>query len=231
MLASHRRALALLVTTSALVACGDDGGTTSASSTSGSGGASSASGTGGASSSTNSGGASVATTGSGGAPTGPCGPIDAPGTYLDPTTGLCWEEPAAAASIAQDAAETYCAGLSLGETGPGSWHLPSVSELRTLMRGCPSTVTGGICGITDSCLSLTCDYDNCYECTADAGPGTDGCYWPTELGGDCHWFWSSSHETENASYVYIAAFDDGSILSVLTGIPANVRARCVRGSL
>jgi hypothetical protein len=99
------------------------------------------------------------------------------------------------------------------------------------MRGCPSTVTGGACGITDSCLSLTCDYDDCHQCDADAGPGTDGCYWPTELGGDCHWFWSSSHDTDTPSYVYIAAFDDGSILSVLTGIPANVRARCVRGSL
>jgi hypothetical protein len=113
--------------------------------------------------------------------------------WYDPTSGLCWEDPPGGTTRSWDDAVTYCDGLSLGSYGPGSWHLPTISESRSLIRGCPDVMTGGRCALTDSCLDMACRLPGCDSCASLAGPGAGGCYWDPALSGACdRYYWTSS---------------------------------------
>ncbi|MGI6393795.1 MAG: DUF1566 domain-containing protein [bacterium] len=80
-------------------------------------------------------------------------------------------------------AVTYCKNLG--------GHLPTISELRTLIQDCPSTETGGACGVIDSCLESSCWSDSC----AGHYPEVDntGKY---SVFGDTGWFWSASEQLD-----------------------------------
>jgi hypothetical protein len=148
--------------------------------------------------------------------------------WTDPKTGLTWQVEATGGKMAWSAAKAHCARLSLG--GHHDWRLPTISELRSLIRGCPATRMGGTCGVTDSCLKADCwKEDPCKGCSFKGGPGPDGMYWPPELSGD-HWFyWSSSPVAGNylghgAWGVHFHSGDVGGIdVSIVAGY-----AHCVR---
>jgi len=150
------------------------------------------------------------------------------GGWYDPATGLCWQDPPEEIRRDRDRAVGYCNGLSLGGAGPGAWHLPTIDELRSLVRGCPAVGTGGPCGITDSCLRFECWTDGCQGCvhTPGGGPGTGGAYWPPELGGTADWYWSSSLYVDAGGYGYYLQFEYGVVSSHATW--AEAFARCVR---
>ena len=66
-------------------------------------------------------------------------------------------------------AEDYCQSLSLA--GHSDWRLPNLDELRTLIKGCDPTETGGVCEATQIC-EQGCDHDFCREnCRANC----EGC--------------------------------------------------------
>ena len=84
----------------------------------------------------------------------------------------------------------YCEQLPLAG---GGWRLPSISELRTLVRGCPQTETGGKCKLTDNCRTSACGNEACQGCSEKAGRGPGGHYWPAELPNVDQWsYWSST---------------------------------------
>jgi len=100
----------------------------------------------------------------------------------------------------------YCDNLN--ECGISDWHLPTISELRTLIQNRPKTEPDGKCGVTDNCLS----YDDCYDsdsCSAMDFYG-DGRF--SKLG-DTDWFWSSSERSGNPDSVsaWGVDFDSGSL--------------------
>jgi hypothetical protein len=106
-------------------------------------------------------------------------------TWTDPATGLVWQvTPSTTAMLLADA-ETYCSGLTLG--GLSDWRVPDINAMRTLVRSCAATATGGACGVTDNCLDssgTTCDNSACAGCASGSGPA-GGCYWPSQLAGSC----------------------------------------------
>jgi len=116
-------------------------------------------------------------------------------TWTDSTSGLTWQV-TPSDIMSWDDAIAYCDNLSLGD---GGWHLPTISELRTLIRGCDATETGGSCGVTDSCLDSDCRDDSCYSCDYGDGPN-NGCFGPSELPGECDCYWSSSPVAEPDHY-------------------------------
>ncbi len=123
------------------------------------------------------------------------GCTNAYGCWVDPTTGLMWADPPAE-WLSWEEAISFCAALSLTGHGPGEWHLPTISELRTLARGCPFTEEGGGCAVTDECLTA-CWTPTCrFGCGMLGGPGPEGCYWDPALSGECGIAWSSSAEVE-----------------------------------
>jgi len=73
--------------------------------------------------------------------------ICGPETCTSLVSGLVWQKTPYIGWFTWENANSHCDGLDLaGET---DWRLPTISELRSLIRGCAATVTGGSCGITD----------------------------------------------------------------------------------
>lgn len=134
------------------------------------------------------------------------------GTVTDPATCFVWQKTPPEDRAYSDAV-AYCQNNPDGLPGAG-WHLPNISELRSLIRGCPATATGGICGVVDicpncgvssPCLSPSCSSTSCTGCPT-------GYYIDGHL--DCNysdWFWSSSPMGGSAYYSWIIRFDNGGL--------------------
>ena len=130
--------------------------------------------------------------------------------------GYTWS-PKASSTMNWDDAVSYCNNLT--ECGYSDWHLPTISELRTLIKNCSGTVTGGSCGVTDSCLSSSCQDESCYSCDYYE----DGRY--SKLG-DTSWFWSSSVPSDTSDYAWGVYFYGGGVHSSFKDYIDCVR--CVR---
>ena len=129
--------------------------------------------------------------------------------WTDPASGLTWHNPGSkSGEMSWEDARQYCTSLS---SSGGGWHLPTIDELRSLMRGCPATETGGTCNISENdCLDISCWDSSCVECPDD-GPGTAGCYWPAEMQGDCSWFWSASELKTSPGYAWYIVYVVGHV--------------------
>lgn len=137
-------------------------------------------------------------------------------SFVDPDTGLCWQEPPAPELMMWDAAKVYCEQLDL--------RLPTVQELASLSRGCATSV----CPVEDpACLAPSCRAgQECLGCMELGGPGPGGCYWDPALTGPCDWYWTASG-VEGAPYdAWFIYFQVGSVDWGAQSIPKQVR--CVR---
>ncbi len=135
-----------------------------------------------------------------------------------------WQNPPAENAMPWQDAIDYCENLSLD--GHDDWRLPSISELRSLIRGCAATETGGSCRVDDGCLSYdTCWDDPCSGCDNGGGPA-GGCYWPDEMEGPCSWYWSSSPREDSGGLAWVVAFGLASVFNDFVSYDRLVR--CVR---
>lgn len=208
----HLVFFALLLATGA--ACGDESGT--------GGGADGGGGIGG---STNSGEqTSSSSAGTGGMTNGPCA---SPDVYCDQEAGLMWQVATEGQAGSKPQATATCS--SLGLAGFSDWRLPDISELRSLIRGCPANELGGACDVTTSCVEYAC-LASCGSCPFGEGPGHAGCYWPAELGdiSYCGSFWSSDDVPDpigGQPATWAVDFLFGSIHDEFQGLSGT---RCVR---
>jgi hypothetical protein len=134
-------------------------------------------------------------------------------TLIDALFGLEWQDPPAPnwreeddpvacsgytqedALLSWPEAVEYCDGLIWN--GKPAWRLPSISELRTLVRGCIDSMPAGDCRVTEQdpeCLGMGCWDTACTSCGFLGDPGEYRPHWPEELsslgtGAD---LWSSS---------------------------------------
>jgi hypothetical protein len=148
--------------------------------------------------------------------------------WCDETTSLCWQLGVKQADWNE--AIAHCDALSLG--GHDDWYLPSVDELRSLIRGCPATETDGECPIVDGSGNDEV-VDECEGCIIAEGPqSTKGCYWDDGMGEFCFFpegdNWSSSQDVEYSpsNRAWRIGFDEADIDSSLKTNLYN--ARCVR---
>ena len=148
------------------------------------------------------------------------------GTWIAPATGLMWQEQGESNNghgFSWQQAKDYCTNLNLG--GYSDWRLPTISELRSLIRGCSDTVTGGACGVTDDCLNGDkCWNNSCVTCDEGKGP-SNGCYWPNNLQGECGGYWSASTPEDVSACLVV--FSNGAISSAVKANTFNY-VRCVR---
>ena len=148
--------------------------------------------------------------------------------WPDTTSGLIWQT-VPGDRQSWDSARVYCSDLVLD--GLDDWRLPTVDELRTLLRGCSYTELGGGCGVTGTCLTLSCNTVVCLgACSPDAGPGPEGCYCDAGLvQGAYMWFWSSSPVSDRTDKAWVIGFDVAGISDSEKSTAQN--NRCVRGIL
>ena len=147
------------------------------------------------------------------------------GAWHDPTTGYVWENPPSETARTWDDSVAYCNSHALCGYPAGSWHMPTISELRSFVRGCPGMMTGGACGLTDSCLDHSCWMTaGCAGCSLWSGPGSGGCYWDPAVGGACEGhelYWSSSNAGLYSAWGI--HFDDSYVGAVGKTYTGNVR--------
>ncbi len=147
------------------------------------------------------------------------------GSWLDTSSGLLWQNPPAPTAMGWNAGKQYCSNLNLD--GYDDWRLPTISELRSLVWGCPDTETGGDCGVTDACASGSCnDGGDCETCPIGDGLSYDGCYWSDEVQGSCDWHWSSSPVTGNTFFAWGIHFYSGRLY--YDDVSYDYTVRCVR---
>ncbi len=136
--------------------------------------------------------------------------------------GRIWSKPSENKLSWNDAVE-YCRKYS-------DWHLPTINELRTLIRNCPNTEPGGLCNLTDECLAeeISAGYTSIYseckssDCTCIPDYKHEGLYsklWDVEV------LWSST-EAGNPEYAASAYFGYGELWIEHKSIERLVR--CVR---
>ena len=136
---------------------------------------------------------------------------------------LTWQDPPSSDKMTWQQAYDYCNNLT--QDSHSDWRLPTISELRSFIRGCSATEEGGSCGVTDTCLSDSCWDDSCGGCTYGDGPA-NGCYWPQGLNGLCAWIWSSSSYAGDSSLAWVVDFRGGDVGRHDKDGDSNVR--CVR---
>ena len=130
----------------------------------------------------------------------------------DSASGLIWSAKSST-DMSWDKAVSYCERM-----GSSGWHLPTISELRTLIQHCSSTVTGGSCGVTDTCLSSDCRNDAC-GCSSNTSSNKLG---------DRDWVWSSSVKSDDSYLAWGVNFYFGSVNSDSKRYDYEHYVRCVR---
>ena len=105
---------------------------------------------------------------------------DSQGIWVDPkpfngSIHLMWENPMGnkgMGSVGPSHANalTYCENLVLA--GHDDWRLPTIDELRTLVRGVSTTMTGGTCPTSESCS----DQDTCNKNKNNSQPYGYSCF-------------------------------------------------------
>ena len=143
--------------------------------------------------------------------------------WTDPSSGLTWQGGSGSGYVNWAGARAYCDDLEYA--GRGDWRLPTISELRTLIRGCDGTMTGGACRVTDSCTELSCQDESCYPCDYGDGPN-DGCYGLPELPGGCDYDWSSTRVSDSPDRAWAVGFTSGFVYK--PRVYYAFHARCVR---
>lgn len=131
--------------------------------------------------------------------------------WKDYDTGLSW-------SIASPGTVTWDESIGFCNELGDNWRVPTISELRTLIRDCSGTVTGGECAVTDSCLNNSCYGDACSCSNSFAGY--------SKIPGDLEQYWSSSVNTVDSSIAFFVLYMDGGIYA--DSKTQKIKGMCVR---
>ncbi len=117
--------------------------------------------------------------------------------------GLQWSKKAPERMNWSSALE-YCKNLE--EEGYSDWHLPNISELRTIIINCPGSQAGGDCRVKDpDCLS-----SNCWSRDSCSCDGSEESY--SALGDDKNtWLWSSSERSDGSKHAWYVTFLGGKV--------------------
>ena len=111
---------------------------------------------------------------------------------------LIWSD-RSSSTMNWSSAKQYCENLSEG--GFTDWRLPTISELKTIIKNCQSG--GSSCRVSDNCLSGSCWSESC-RCDIGGSYGKLG-------DSDGVWLWSSSAKSGNTDYAWSVNFEDGGV--------------------
>ena len=161
-------------------------------------------------------------------------PIDCNENYcFDPNSSLTWSNNEKSTKNGNwNDANQYCYELKIIIDGYSEWRLPTIDELRTIIRRCPNTEKDGDCSVTSNCTELSCwNYNNC-RCP-DIAVTPDNCpYAPTISFSECPEFWSATPVTGkidgywsgySKKWYWVAGF----IMAQIEFIPAEIKKNII----
>ncbi|MBP5435531.1 DUF1566 domain-containing protein [bacterium] len=132
--------------------------------------------------------------------------------------------PKSVQTVVYEEALEYCNNLT--DCGFSDWHLPTIDELRTLIKNCPETETGGSCNVTDNCLS----FSDCYseqECSSCEESNVEY----SKLGDRNIFLWSSSVLSDYSERVCGVCFWDAELVCFNKDFESYfLYVRCVRNA-
>lgn len=100
---------------------------------------------------------------------------------FDKKNKIVWQKTYSKKKMHKEDAVKYCSSLKYG--GVEKWRMPTISEMKTLIKGCASVNAAK------------------YRCKEIGGPGEHGCYWDDKImGKDCDRFWSITPEPGGPDY-------------------------------
>ena len=117
--------------------------------------------------------------------------------WIDTAHKLMWqnsfdEEEGGYWVISRKESEGYCDELELAEYD--DWRMPSLYELKTLIRNCPATEPEGECELSETCA----DWETCYSDACDGCEESVDCtYRPVELQGYCGRYYTDTQYVPN----------------------------------
>ena len=150
------------------------------------------------------------------------GRLSAGGTvWTDMTSGLMWEVRPSTEKMKYKDAVSYCRNQITGRMN--DWRLPTIDELRSLIRGCPATQTSDSCTVTDGCHTYN---KTCSGCTARSGPAKSGAFWPIEMQGSVFRYWTTKGGAGSANTYWNVDFSTGALVG--NYFLHLSHARCVR---
>lgn len=173
--------------------------------------------------------------------------------WCDDQTGLCWQDPQKDAynkennGVTSYDAVRYCEDLVLG--GYDDWRLPTIDELRSIIKGNSATEIGpsSLCAITEGSLMndqgpLQFGISQLLPCMGKmtkqlSGPDESGCFWKEPLSGNCDRtdpaspshnleFWSSTVAADDPEWVAYVFFDFAAV--GFNHAESYAEVRCVR---
>ncbi len=139
----------------------------------------------------------------------------------DSTNHLIWS-PLASNDMTQPNALNYCENLVI--YGFSDWHLPTIDDLRTLIKNCPGTETNGACAISEKNGKLS-ESDSSSSCSC-AHMNNNGGYYSKIGDDDTVSPWSSSSRSDDTERAWYVGFFAGKINNSEKSVLSDVR--CVR---
>jgi len=139
-------------------------------------------------------------------------------TLTDPITGKMWQLNKSDTESNWTTANAYCENLNLA--GYTDWRMPKISEIRTTIKECPSTMTGGTCKVTDPDHLAFADHDGNCTCGLDYS----GKY---SIFGDTDNLWSASFQSDDTAFVWTTNLHYAYIGHYSTNGDNN-KVRCIR---
>ena len=154
--------------------------------------------------------------------TGKCSP------WRDPDTNLIWSLHAHI-EMSLEKAISYCENLKEGSEGR-NWRLPTIDELRTLIRDCSSTVIEGTCKVSadNDCLSQKECWteEDCNGCIYDSNEPNNYSKMDIIFGSSTK-YWSASFRSDYPSdHAYFIDFSTGAISAYYKD--SQISVRCVK---
>ncbi len=143
-------------------------------------------------------------------------------TCFDPETGLYWSKMSLMGDW--DAGKVYCDTFQINDLK--DWRLPTIDELRTTIRNCAGTVTGGKCPVSEKGNKLSSEFNNSENCQCEKlTENPDGIY--SEFGDTNETLWSSTFASDDSKAAWTIGADDASVRAMPVDVP-YFNARCVK---